>query len=100
MKKKENAKNKKNGNFQKSNSNIISVGKDAEDFYNLNYSDMAEFLKARGFRNIETKPERKGLLDTEGAIKGISISGNTEFSEYDEFDVNSKVIIRYYSRKH
>lgn len=100
VKKKENAKNKKNGNFQKSNSNIISVGKDAEDFYNLNYSDMAEFLKARGFRNIETKPERKGLLDTEGAIKGISISGNTEFSEYDEFDVNSKVIIRYYSRKH
>lgn len=32
VKKKENAKNKKNGNFQKSNSNIISVGKDAEDF--------------------------------------------------------------------
>lgn len=100
IKKKENAKIMRAGNYQKTNSSIISIGKDSEDFYNANYADMVEFLKARGFKNIDSKPERKGLLDTEGAIKGISVSGNTEFSEYDEFDVNSKIIIRYYSRKH
>lgn len=81
-------------------SNIRAVGKDAGDFLNENYADMAEFLKARGFRNIEIRAERKGLLDTEGAIKGISVAGNTEFGEYDEFDINTKIIIRYYSRKH
>ena len=61
---------------------------------------MAEFLKSRGFRNVVTKPERKELFDTEGAIKGISVAGNTEFSEDDEFDVDTKILIRYYTRKH
>ena len=76
-----------------------SIGKDYEDFYNENYDDMAEYLKSRGFRNVVTKPEKKGLLDTEGAIKGISVAGNAEFSEDDEFNLDAKIIIRYYSRK-
>ena len=80
-------------------SDISSIGKDSGDFLNENYADMVEFLKARGFKNIEIRAERKGLLDTEGAIKGISVAGNTEFGEYDEFNINTKIIIRYYSRK-
>lgn len=99
MKKKANPNHKKKGTSKKHNSSIRSVGKDYEDFYNENYDDMAEYLKSRGFRNVVTKPEKKGLLDTEGAIKGISVAGNTEFSEDDEFDVDAKIIIRYYSRK-
>lgn len=83
----------------KINSSIRTIGKDHDDFYNENYDDMAEFLKSRGFRNVVTKPERKGLLDTDGAIKGISVAGNTEFNEDDEFDIDSAIIIRYYSRK-
>lgn len=84
----------------KTNNNTTrSIGKDHTEFYQRNYDDMAEFLRARGFKYIVVKPERKGLLDTEGTIKGISIAGNTEFDEDDEFDINSKIIIRYYSRK-
>ena len=60
---------------------------------------MAEYLKARGFRSIVAKPIKKGLLDTEGAVEGISVAGNTEFDEDDEFDIDSTIIIRYYSRK-
>lgn len=60
---------------------------------------MAEYLKARGFRNVVTKPIKKGILDTEGAIEGISVAGNTEFDGDDEFDIDSAIIIRYYSRK-
>lgn len=83
----------------KNNSSIRTIGKDYDEFYHENYNDMAEFLRSRGFRNIITKPERKGLLDTEGDIKGISVAGNTEFSEDDEFDIDSTIIIRYYSKK-
>lgn len=98
--KKKNGKGKKKGASQRNNNSIQSVGKDHDEFYHENYDDMAEYLRSRGFRNVVTKPERKGLLDTEGAVKGISIAGNTEFSEDDEFDVDAKIIIRYYSRKY
>lgn len=60
---------------------------------------MTEYLKARGFRNVITKSVKKGILDTEGAIEGISVSGNTEFDGDDEYDIDSTIIIRYYSRK-
>jgi hypothetical protein len=60
---------------------------------------MTEYLKARGFRNVIAKPVRKGLFDTEGAIEGISVAGNTEFDGDDEFDIDSTIILRYYSRK-
>ena len=99
-KKKNNSANKKNRGANKQNYMVSSIGKDAEDFLNENYDDMVEFLRSRGFENITTKAERKGLLDTEGAIKGISVAGNTEFCEDDEFDVNARILIRYYSRNH
>ena len=84
---------------QKTNSSIRVIGKNHDEFYKENYHDAVEFLKSRGFRNVVTKPERKGLLDIEGAIKGISIAGNTKFGEDNEFDIDSTIIIRYYSRK-
>ena len=82
----------------RANNYVISIGKDADDCVGEYYDDIAEFLKTRGFRNIILKPERKGLLDTDGAIKGISAAGNTEFSEDDEFNIDTKIIIRYYSK--
>lgn len=97
MKKKE-GKGKKKATV-KNNSSIRTIGKDHDEFYHENYDDMAEYLKARGFRNVIAKPVRKGLLDTEGAIEGISVAGNTEFDGDDEFDIDSTIIIRYYSRK-
>lgn len=96
---KKKGKGKKKGALRQNKNSMRSIGKDYEGFYNENYDDMVEYLKSRGFRNIVAKPERKGLLDTEGAIKGISVAGNTEFSEDDEFDVDARIIIRYYSRK-
>lgn len=100
MKKKEGAKSRRKGISKKNSSITESIGKDAEEFLYKNYSDMAEFLKSRGFRNVVTKPERKGLLEFEGAVKGISVAGNTEFNKYDEFDIDTKIIIRYSSRKY
>lgn len=97
MKKKEREGKKKAA--AKSNSSIRTIGKDYDEFYHENYDDMAEYLKARGFRNVVAKPVRKGILDTEGAVEGISIAGNTEFDGDDEFDIDSAIIIRYYSRK-
>lgn len=96
--KKKTGKCEKKRTSQKTNSNIQSIGKCSDEFCAENYDDMVEFLKARGFKNVVAKPERKKLLDTEGAIKGISVAGNTEFSEDDEFDINSTIIIRYYSK--
>ena len=98
--KKKKVSGKQKGTLQKTKGSIRSIGKDSEEFYYENYDDMTEFLKARGFRNIVTKPERKGLFDTEGAVKAISVAGNTEFDEEDEFDIDTKIIIRYYSRKY
>ena len=81
-------------------SNMQSVGKNATDFYLHNYDDVVEQLKILGFKNIEIKPEKKGILDIEGGVKSISIAGDSEFRYDDVFDVNAKIIIRYYSRKY
>lgn len=97
MKKKDGKGKKKT--TSKNNSSIRTIGKDYDEFYHENYDDMVEYLKARGFRNVVAKPIRKGLLDTEGAVEGISVAGNTEFDGDDEFDIDSTIIIRYYSRK-
>lgn len=94
-------KNKKSTNTNNSDrmqSNVQSVGKEANDFIHEYYQDVVEQLRVLGFQNIITIAEKKGLLDTEGAVKGISIAGNSEFSDDDEFDIHSKIIIRYYSR--
>lgn len=98
IKKKEKAANK--GSQRKNNTSVQSIGKDAKDFIQEHYEDAIEQLKALGFKNIVVKAEKKGLLDTEGSIKGISIAGNAEFSEDEEFDINSKIIIRYYSKNY
>ena len=92
-------KSKKKKASNKSKNNVQTAGKDAEDFIHEHYEDVAEYLRTQGFKNIVIKAEKKGFLDTEGAIKGISIAGNSEFSEVDEFDINSTIIIRYYSKK-
>ena len=97
MRKKE-GKGKKKSSLT-NNSSTRTIGKDHDEFYHENYDDMTEYLKARGFRNVIAKPVRKGLLDTEGAIEGISVAGNTEFDGDDEFDIDSTIIFRYYSRK-
>lgn len=101
----ENNEQKKKENRKKiaktpNNSARLSPGKEGEEFYLQNYEDAIEELKEIGFKNIEAKPVKKGLLDTEGAIKSISIAGKTEFSEYDEFSINAKIIIRYYSKNY
>lgn len=59
---------------------------------------MSEQLRELGFKNIVTKAEKKGLLDNEGAVNGISIAGNSEFSDDEEFNIDAKIIIRYYSK--
>ena len=96
---KDDKKKKRKNSQQKSNSPIRTIGKDYDEFYHENYDDMVEYLKSRGFRNVVAKPVKKGLLDTDGAVEGISVAGNTEFDGDDEFDINSTIIIRYYSRK-
>lgn len=98
--KKKKSKASKASPTSRSSNYVISIGKDADEFTGEHYDDMAEYLKSRGFRNVVLKPERKGLLDTDGAIKGISAAGNTEFSEDDEFSIDTKIIIRYYSKKY
>ncbi|MBE5865607.1 MAG: zinc ribbon domain-containing protein [Lachnospiraceae bacterium] len=97
MKKKDNVAKKIRA--RNNNSNIQIVGKEVDDFVNEYYEDVVEYLRTQGFKNIVTKAEKKGLLDTEGAIKGISIAGNSDFSATDEFNINSTIIIRYYSKK-
>ena len=92
-------KNNKRIIVQKNNSEACSIGKDWFEFYRQNYEDMAEFLKARGFLNIVTQPVKKGILDIEGTVKSISIEGNTEFNKDDEYDLNTKIIIRYFSKQ-
>lgn len=96
---KDDSKKSKKKNAAQNNSSMRAIGKDYDEFYHENYDDMVEYLKARGFRNVIAKPVKKGLLDTEGAVEGISVAGNTEFDGDDEFDIDSTIILRYYSRK-
>ena len=75
-----------------------AIGKSSDEFWNENFEDVAEYFRELGFKNILLMPEKKTFLNEEGAVKGISIAGNTEFEEEDEYSLNSKVIIRYYTR--
>ena len=83
---------------KKSAVNMVVIDKDAEEYIDEYYENVVEQLSTLGFKNIITKSEKKGLLTTEGAVKSVSIAGNSEFSDGDEFDMKSKVIIRYYSK--
>ena len=93
------AKNKMRDNKGTSN-RMIPAGKDSNKFIQVNYKDVAEQLRVSGFKNIVLTAEKKGLLDTEGGVSSVSIAGSTDFSAYDEFDMNSRVIIHYYSKKY
>ena len=80
------------------NNFCTSAGKDASDLEGEDFEDAMEWLSNRGFTNISIKAERKGIFDTDGTIKGISIAGNTEFEKDDEFNKDAKILIRYYSK--
>lgn len=82
-----------------SSSNKILIKKSADDFRLENYMDVSEYFKEHGFTNIDFCPEKKGILDTEGAVKSVSISGNSEFEEDDAFGARSKIIIHYYTKQ-
>lgn len=97
MKKKESAEKR---DRQKRNCiRVQSVGKNADELVHEYYEDVVEQLRILGFENIVLKAEKKGVFDREGTIKGISIAGNSQFGEDDEFDKDAKIIIRYYSNK-
>lgn len=96
MKKKKKVANKIIGVQKNMDIKIQTIGKNAGAFTHEQYEDATEQLKVLGFKNIIHKPEKKGLFDTEGRIKGISIAGNSNFSADDEFDVDSTIIIRYF----
>ena len=82
----------------KAKNNVQSIGKDADEFIHEHFENVTEQLRILGFKNIVTKAEKKGLLAIEGAVKDISIAGNSEFTADDVFDLNAKIIIWYYSK--
>lgn len=87
-----------NNSLSKSNTKRILIGYDYSEFIGQNYEDIVETLRELGFKNFETKPVKKKLTEKEGEIKGISISGRTEFYSDDYFNSTGKVIIRYCSK--
>ena len=96
--KKENKKKAQEKNKKYVNANIRCIEKGSVEILRSNCDDVVEELKNIGFKNILTKAVKKGFLDQEGTIEGISIAGNSEFDADDEFSLNSKIIIRYYSK--
>ncbi len=93
-----NTKSKNSSKQPRTVRNGHTIGKSADEFWNENFEDVAEYFRELGFKNIFLIPEKKTLLNEEGAVKGISIAGNAEFEAEDEFSLNCKVIIRYYTR--
>lgn len=77
---------------------FIVMKKGIEEFIGIHYQDATEQLKIIGFKNITLSPEKIELFRIENTVKSISIAGEDEFEENDEFDINSKVIIRYYAK--
>ena len=83
-----NTKSKNSSKQPRTVRNGHTIGKSADEFWNENFEDVAEYFRELGFKNIFLIPEKKTLLNEEGAVKGISIAGNTEFEEEDEFSLN------------
>lgn len=80
----------------------IPVSISAKDAKGLPYQDVVELLKADGFSNITTHIDYDlvtGWIRDEGAIKSISIDGDSSFKKDDNFPANSKIEIVYHGYK-
>ena len=80
----------------------ISISMSAKDFKDKNYKDVEKLLEKEGFFFIETnelKDIKIGLLAKEEEVESVSIDGNTDFEEGDEFQDDASVVINYHSKK-
>lgn len=66
----------------------------------MQYTDAEEQFKNAGFTNIKLEKIEDlvtGWLTDDGEIEEISVNGDTEFSEGDEVEPDSNVVIRYHT---
>lgn len=74
----------------------ITPGTPADEIEGMNYTDVVEKLKEKGFSNITLKRANDitlGWINKEGEIKKITIDGNKDFEESDKFRYDAEIVI-------
>lgn len=93
----------RNGTSQSTNNQkCVRITSDMENYQNCNYESMATIMKRHGFNNITCIP-LKDLGGTttnqyrDGQISTLTINGDDEIGEGDEYPFNAGIVITYHS---
>ncbi|MBR2295268.1 MAG: hypothetical protein IJ869_05860 [Clostridiales bacterium] len=74
----------------------IRIGSDPDEFIGEDYEDVWEDLMDMGFENIEferTDDLLIGFLEKDKSVESITINGESEFDEDDEYSYDAEIII-------
>lgn len=74
----------------------------SKDAKKMNCAELEERLNESGFINISTQAEYDlitGWLTKDGAVKGVSINGDTDFSQNSSYRPDAEIIIIYHTFK-
>ncbi len=74
----------------------IEIGEKESFYEGEQYLDVIDMLKDKGFTNISKQRAddlKIGLLAKPGAVKSVSINGNSDFSATDKFMFDAPVVI-------
>lgn len=76
----------------------LPTGAKASDFIGLDYQDVADVFKNKGFENIQFSelPWIEGVEPEK--VFEVSIDGNNSFVETDEYSQNANILIKYYQK--
>ena len=80
-------------------SNLLEIGISSEGFENQYYQDIEKILLNRGFTNIITRPEARGLefWKLPNTVKRITVNGEDSFTKHSKFPKDALIVIIYYS---
>lgn len=74
----------------------IRIGIGSETLVTMNYEDVEEILREKGFTNIRLDNSKGGLFKKSGEVWQISIDGVQSFFNFSKFSKDDLIIIFYY----
>ena len=78
----------------------VTINKSAYDFDRMNYKEVVSYLENLGFIYIDTfATSRSGhFFINENEITEISIDGNSKFLKDEQFPLDARITITYYTK--
>lgn len=79
----------------------LAVPRSASDFKHMNYADVVNELTDAGFIRVHYAEagEKANLIHRADSVQRVSIDGETDFDEGDQFSKVAKIVVYYYAEE-